>query len=146
MIFFFFFFFFFFFAFHFLGKEFVAPPPPPTFRRRATPLFPLEYRLSAGKPFPQKPRKCCLPETQAFWWYQEIEFLISRNIYHFLDIKNSVDFWISRIRFLDIKKYFLISNNISWYQEFISWYQVFHVLILRIHFLKSRKRIIDIKK
>ena len=27
-------------------------------------LFPLEYRLSAGKPFPQKPRKCCLPETQ----------------------------------------------------------------------------------
>ena len=31
-------------------------------------LFPLEYRLSAGKPFPQKPRKCCLPKTQASWW------------------------------------------------------------------------------
>ena len=30
----------------------------------------VEYRLSAGKPFPQKPRKCCLPEThdQASWW------------------------------------------------------------------------------
>ena len=31
-------------------------------------LVPLEYRLSAGKPFPQKPRKCCLPGTQASWW------------------------------------------------------------------------------
>ena len=31
-------------------------------------LFPLEYRLSAGKTFPQKPRKCCLPETQTSWW------------------------------------------------------------------------------
>ena len=39
-------------------------------------------------------------------WYQEIEFLISRN--QILDIKN----WI-----LDIKK----SN--SWYQEMNSWYQ-----------------------
>ena len=29
-------------------------------------LFPLEYRLSAGKPFPQKPRKCFIGETQAF--------------------------------------------------------------------------------
>ena len=32
------------------------------------PRHQLEYRLSAGKPFPQKPRKCCLPETQASWW------------------------------------------------------------------------------
>ena len=31
-------------------------------------LFPLEYRLSAGKPFPQKPQKCSLQETQASWW------------------------------------------------------------------------------
>ena len=31
-------------------------------------LFPLEYQLSARKTFPQKPRKCCLPETQASWW------------------------------------------------------------------------------
>ena len=29
--------------------------------------FPLEYRLSAGKPFPQKQRKCCLLETRASW-------------------------------------------------------------------------------
>ena len=30
--------------------------------------FPLEYRLSAGISFLQKPRKCCLPETRASWW------------------------------------------------------------------------------
>ena len=60
-------------------------------------------------------------------WYQEIQFLISRNEMHFLisrnwflDINNSIswyqeiDFLILIIRFLDIKK------SISWCQEMYS--------------------------
>ena len=31
--------------------------------------FPVECLLSAGKPFPPKPGKCCRSETRAFWWY-----------------------------------------------------------------------------
>ena len=70
-------------------------------------------------------------------WYQEIEFLISRN--QILDIKNHISwflevflvsrnneyFLVSRIRFLDIKKWIDIKKSNSWYQEF--------------NFLKSRK-------
>ena len=29
-------------------------------------FFLLKYRISVWKHFPQKPRKCCLPETRAF--------------------------------------------------------------------------------
>ena len=64
-------------------------------------------------------------------WYQEIEFLVSRNICYFL---------ISRNRIHDTKK----SN--SWYQEFdffyiknsISWYQEMEFLISKI-FLDIKK-------
>ena len=69
-------------------------------------------------------------------WYQEFEFLISRN--RILDIKKYLLFFISRNRILDIKNRILdIKNSISWYQEIesfiskkyflisknISWYQ-----------------------
>ena len=33
--------------------------------RRGRNLFQLEYKQSAGKPFPKIQRKSCLPETQA---------------------------------------------------------------------------------
>ena len=45
----------------------------------------------------------------SIYWYQEIDFLISRN-----------DFLISKIRFLDIKKcvlFFDIKKSNSWYKE-----------------------------
>ena len=32
-------------------------------------LYPLESRLSAGRLFRQKQRKCCRLETQTSWWY-----------------------------------------------------------------------------
>ena len=31
-------------------------------------LYPGEYRLSVGKPFPRWPQKCCQLETRASWW------------------------------------------------------------------------------
>ena len=93
-----------------------------------------------------------------------MDFLISRN--RILDIEKSIfwyqeiDFLISIIIFLDIKKYLInsktapqntfpdIKKSISWYQEMISWYQEFNSFISRnVHyFLISRNRILDIKK
>ena len=75
-------------------------------------------------------------------WYQEFDFLISRN--EFLISRNI--FWYEEI-FFDIK------NSISWYQKMHikksnSWYQKLHFLISRnrTHFLISRNRFLDIKK
>ena len=76
-------------------------------------------------------------------WYQEIEFLISRN--RILDIKKSNSWyqeieysWYQKI-FLDIKRYFLISRI-----HFLI--SRIHFLISRIYFLRSRIRILDIQK
>ena len=94
-------------------------------------------------------------------WYQEIHFLVSRKVYHFLISRNRIldikicmfwyqelDFLISRNRILDIKKYLLfldIKKSISWYQKiFLDIKKYF--LISKIHFLISRNRILDIKK
>ena len=98
--------------------------------------------------------------NEAFFsiWYQEFDFLISRNIFwyqefHFLISRNNKYLFVSRIHFLisinrildinnyklflDIKKlnsFLDIKNSISWYQEII------HI------FLTSKNRIPDIKK
>ena len=64
-------------------------------------------------------------------WYQEIEFLIS---------ENKVDFFISKIRFLDIKKSFF------WYQEIEYLISENHFLISKIRILDIRNWIFDIKK
>ena len=69
-------------------------------------------------------KKYFLISRNRFPWYQEIEFLISRN------------------RFLDIQ------NSISWYQEIIniSWYQEFNFKNSRIsRILDIKNRILDTK-
>ena len=104
-------------------------------------------------------------------WYQEFDFLISRNNTHFLiskhripDIKKSM-FWYQEMciisRYQEIE--FLISRiqMISWYQGFLdikkynSWYKEFDFLYQEIwtnswyqeiEFLISRNQILDIKK
>ena len=83
----------------------------------------------------------------SIFWYQEFDFLISRNNKYFLisrirfpDIKNSN--WYQENEFLISKNAYLnIKNSTSWYQEIIhiSWYQ-------KIEFLISRNRFLDIKK
>ena len=93
-------------------------------------------------------------------WYQEFEFLVSRNINFFLisrniflDIKNSISwyqeihFLISRNIILDIKKwhFFLdIKISISWYQEFKS--NDFLILGIRFFDIKKCVLFLDIKK
>ena len=98
-------------------------------------------------------------------WYQEIEFLISRDIFwgavllfmkYFLISRNIDYFLISGNRILDINKWFLdIKDSISWYKKWIwfldikkciSRYQEFDFLISRIWFLDIKKWILDIKK
>ena len=100
-------------------------------------------------------------------WYQEIEFLISRDIFwgavllfmkYFLISRNIDYFLISGNRILDINKWLLdIKDSISWYKKWIwfldikkciSRYQEFDFLISRNEFLISRKYLFfhDIKK
>ena len=62
-------------------------------------------------------------------WYQEFDFLISRNT--FPDIKKCIS-WYQEFDFLISRNntHFLISKKSnSWYQETISWYQEFDFLI-----------------
>ena len=68
-------------------------------------------------------------------WYQKIEFLISRNVFWGAVSLFIKYFLISRIWFLDTKKW-------------NSWYQEFDFLLSRNidYFLRSRNRILDIKK
>ena len=94
-------------------------------------------------------------------WYQEIDFLISRNKTHILisrnqisDIKNQkLHFLISRKIFGAVVslliKYFLISRDgILDIKKWNPWYQEFDFLISRNinYFLISRNGILDIKK
>ena len=78
-------------------------------------LFPLEYRLSAGKPFPQKPRKCCLPETQASWWchLQSTCFWSQSVPFQSMLLRDpKLDICICVYRFWEMKEFRMILSNL----------------------------------